>query len=209
MSKASGIGIFLLVIVLIVTGLFVYSYTQLSVTLNDVQFHSIDWESLSWSVLLNAGLNVLSENWFGAAMSLIQGINLNLIFGITNNGLLPVYIPDLSYDVMVNGLSTGNGSSKDRITINPGQTKEIVSLQNIQKNTLSPAISSIVDSEGIIDLKVKGTAYFNLLGLSIPVPFESTRQISIYDEVRDKIDTEIQKNQNQRQDIISSAKKSF
>ena len=209
MGKAASIGIFFVVIVIIFAGLFVYSYTQLSVTLNDVQFHSIDWESLSWSVLLKVGLHALSENWFGAAITLVQGINLNLIFGITNGGLLPVHIPDLSYDVMINGISVGKGSSNDRIIINPGQTKEIVSLQNIQKNSLSPAISSIIESAGIIDLKVKGTAYFKLLGLNIPVPFESSRQISIYHEVRDRIETEIQKNQNQRQDIVSSVKKSL
>lgn len=211
MGKAAvGIGIsFAVIIIIVVASLFVYSYTQLNVTLNDVQFHSIDWESLSWSVLLKTGLHMLSEDWFGAAFNLVQGINLNLVFGITNNGLLPVYIPDLSYDIMVNGISAGKGTSNEQVTINPGQTIEIISLQNLQKKMLSPAINSIVQSEGIIDLNVKGIADFKLLGLSIPIPFESSRQISIYDEVRDKIETEIQKNQNQQQDMVSSVKKSL
>ena len=55
-----------------------------------------------------------------------------------------------------------------------------------------PAVYSIVNTQGMIDLKVKGTAYFNLLGLSIPIPFESSKQISIYDEIRDRINAETQ-----------------
>ena len=42
MNKGAGIGIGIFLILLIVGGLFVYSYTQLSVSLNDVKFHTID-----------------------------------------------------------------------------------------------------------------------------------------------------------------------
>ena len=34
-----------------------------------------------------------------------------------------------------------------------------------------------------MDVKVKGTAHFKLLGLELPIPFESSRQISIVDEI--------------------------
>ena len=199
MSKGASIGIAIFLIILIIGGLFAYSYTQLSISLNDVQFLSIDWASLSWSTLLKLGLNTLSGNWLGAAFGLIDGVNFNLIFGISNNGLLPVYIPDLSYDILINEISIGKGYSDVEITLNPGQTKEITSFQNIQKSSLSPAVASIVNSQGMMDIKVKGTAYFKLFGLSIPVPFESLRQISIYDEIRNKLDAEIQKNQQQQQ----------
>jgi len=207
MRKGAIAGIVITLIILIIGGLFAYSYTHISVSLNDVKFHSIDWASFSWSTLLNLGLSSLSGDWLGAAFSLIQGVNLNLIFGLSNNGFLPVYIPDLSYDILVNGISMGKGHSDVNVTINPGQTKEIISFQNIRKSSLAPAIGSIVDANGVMKLKVKGTAYFQLLGISIPIPFESTKQISIYDEIKNKISSEIQK--NKPLNTINTASKSI
>ena len=187
MNKSIIIGISILVIIL---GLFAYSYNQLGISLNDANIHSIELESLSISNLLKAGLNTLSGNWFDAAFDLIHGINVNLIFSLSNNGLLPVYIPDFSYELLINEISIGQGISNVDITINPGETKEITSLQNIKKESLLPAINSIVDSEGIMNLKVKGTAYFKLLGFDIPIPFESSKQIAIYDEIKNRLDAE-------------------
>lgn len=179
--------------VVIFAGLFAYSYSKLDISLNNVNLHSIDLEQLSWFSLLKLGLNTLPDNWFEEAFELIQGINLNLIFELGNNGLLPVYIPNISYDLSINNIPIGSGNSKINITINPGQTKEIISLQNIKKSSLLPTINSIVSTHGLLDLKVKGTAYFQLLGFSIPIPFESTKQISIYDEIYNKINEEILK----------------
>ncbi len=59
---------------------------------------------------------------------------------------------------------------------------------------MSPAINSIVSANGMMELKVKGTAYFKLFGISIPIPFESSKEISIYNEIKNKINSEIQKN---------------
>jgi len=36
---------------------------------------------------------------------------------------------------------------------------------------------------------VSGTAYFNLLGLDVPIPFESSKQISISDEIENYLGT--------------------
>lgn len=204
MGKAAIAGIIVLVIILLAGGLFYYSYTQIQVSLNDVTFHSIDWTSFSWSTLLSLGLNALTGNWLGAAFDLIDGVNLNLIFGLSNNGFLPVYILDLSYDLLVNGVYVGNGFTRVDATIFPGDTIEIPAFQNFQKSSLSPAVASIVGNGGIMEIKVKGTAYFQLFGLSIPIPFESSKQISIIDEVRNRLNSEIQKNE-ERQRIAAAA----
>jgi LEA14-like dessication related protein len=206
MEKSAKIKITIVIIttILIVTGLTVYSYNQLSVSLYDVKFLSIDWEPITWSSLLKLGLETLSGNWFDAAFDLIQGINLNLVFSLTNKGLVPVYIPNLSYDVLINDIHVTSGNSKIDTIISPGQTKEIESFQSIQKSSLSPAIYSIVGAQGVMDIKVNGTAHFKLLGLDIPVPFESSKQISIYDEIRNKLDAEIQKNKPQQSSFLSS-----
>jgi Late embryogenesis abundant protein len=195
MGKAAIAATIVLVSIVLVIGLFYYSYTQIHVTLNDVKFHSIEWTSFSWSTLLSLGLNVLTGNWLGAAFDLIDGINLNLIFGVSNNGFIPVYIPDLSYDLFVNGVSVGHGYTNLATSIYPGETREITSLQNFKKSSLNPAIYSIVSNGGVMEIKVRGTAYFQFLGFSIPIPFESTKQISIVDEIKSRLNNEIQNQQ--------------
>jgi len=188
MNKAAGIVIALiLVILVIIGGLLAYSYTQINVSLNDVKFHSIDLISFSFTDLLSLGFDALSGNILGAVFDLIDGINLNLIFGLTNNGFLPVYIPDITYDLSLNGVPMGHGSSVIDATVNPGQTKQITVFQNFKKSSLTPAASAIIADGGMLDLKVSGTAYFKLLSLSIPVPFESSKQILIIDEIKKKL----------------------
>lgn len=170
-----------------VLGLGVYSYTQIHVSLNNVSFHSIDWTSFSWSDLIKVGFDLFSGEGLGAVFDLIEGINLNLIFGLSNKGIFPVYIPDLSYDLSINDVPMGEGYATIDYTINPGETKEIPVLQNFKKSSFSPAIESMVGTGGIINLHVNGTAYFKLLGQRIPIPFESTKQISILDEIKNRL----------------------
>lgn len=178
-------------IIAVIFSLYAYSYTQIQVSLIDVSSVDIELESLSWSTLIKLGLDILSGNWIEAAVSVIAGIKLELVFGLSNNGLLPVYIPELSYDLSLNGISIGTGYSELNTTINPGETKEIPILQIIQKDNLNPAIESIINTEGIVDIGVSGTAYFELLGRSIPIPFESTQQISIVKEIQNQLDKQI------------------
>ncbi|MDH3678013.1 MAG: LEA type 2 family protein [Nitrosopumilus sp.] len=179
-------------IVAIILGLTAYSYTQVHVSFSNVSSVDIELENLSWPSLIKLGLEVLSGDWISAALNVIAGINLGLVFELSNNGLLPVYIPELSYELSINGIPIGTGSSEINTSINPGGTKEIEILQNFQKDSFSPAIESVVDTEGVMDIGVSGTAYFELLGQSIPVPFESSRQISIVDEIQNQLNQQIQ-----------------
>lgn len=164
-----------------------YSYTQISVGLEHVGFRSIDWMDLTVSNLVMLGAKALAGDYVGSALTLIDGVNFDLVLGLSNGGLLPVYIPSVTYDLAVNGVPMGQSASAGPATINPGQTAQIATVQNIKKGSLAPAISSIVESEGIVDIKVEGTAYFELLWLEIPVPFESSRKISIIDEIQNRL----------------------
>ena len=94
-------------IVVIVFGLIGYSYTQIHVSLIEVSSVSVELENLSWTTLIKLGLDILSGNWIAAALDVIEGINLDLVFGLSNNGLLPVYIPELSYDLSINDIPIG------------------------------------------------------------------------------------------------------
>jgi LEA14-like dessication related protein len=189
-AKSAGIGIGIFFLILVITGgLLYYSYTQINVELNTVSFHSIDWVEMTFSALVNLGLNAIAGDWLGSAINLVDGVNLNLFFGLTNNGFLPVYIPDLSYDLLVNDVNVGEGYTTVDATIYPGDDKEIIIVQNFKKSGLSPVMSSIISNDGVMQITVKGTAYFKILGLNIPVPFESAQSISIKDEIENKINS--------------------
>jgi len=209
MKKAVTATIIVTVTIVVVLGLFYYSYSQIRISLNDVTFDSIDWTSFSFSTLVSLGLNALTGNWLGVAFDLIDGINLNLIFGLSNYGIFPVYIPDLSYDLSINGVNVGQGYTRLDATIYPGQTQEIPVLQNFQKNSLVPAVSSIVSTGGIINLHVSGTAYFKLFGLSIPIPFGVTKQVSIVDEIQKRVSNELKSNPQQSDSSSSSLTESL
>ena len=200
MNKTAAIiaGVVFAVVVLGAAAL-TYSYTQISVSLEDVDFHSIDWMDLTFSNVLVMGGKLLTGNVLGAALDLVEGINLNLVFELSNGGLLPVYVPDVTYDLMVNGVSMGQGTSKINTMIGPGQTQQVTAIQGIEKDSLAPAVGAIVDSKGIIDIRARGTAYFELLWLEIPVPFESSKRISIVGEVEKML------SQNQRDTEIALA----
>jgi len=187
--KPVVIGILIsLVVVGVFFSLVAYSYTQIAVNLEGVTLDSIDWTSISVSTLIKIGLDVLRGDWIDSALALIEGINLNFIFQFSNNGILPVHIPDLSYDLSINDVYVGQGNSTINTTINPGETKEIPILQNFQRDSLIPTVKSIVDRNGIMDLHISGIAYFKLLIFEVPIPFESTYQISIIDEAEIHLD---------------------
>ena len=178
-------------IIIIIFALFAYSYSQIQVSLNEVSSVSVELENLSLTDLIKLGIDALSGNWIEAAVGVIAGINLELVFGLSNHGLLPVYIPELSYDLSLNGVLIGTGNSTLNTTIGPGETKEIPILQIIQKDNLNPAIESIINTKGIVDIGVSGTAYFEIWGSSIPIPFESIQQISLVDEIQKQLDKQI------------------
>lgn len=148
-----------------------------------MSFVGFEW-NLSGTSILKSVFSALTGNLISAVLSVITGIKLNLIFALANHGIFPVYIPDLKYDLSVNGIKIGQGNSNVDLTINPGETKDLPILQDFTFNSLEPVASSVIASNGIMDVKVSGTAYFKFLGLSIPVPFESTKQVSVVDEVK-------------------------
>ena len=188
MNKFVLVGILISIAILCtVFGLIYYSYTQIQVSFTEVSSVGIDLEELSFSSLVNLGINLLTGNWLGSALEIIAGISFGLIFELTNNGLLPVYIPEISYDLYVNEILVGKGITELDLTINPGQTKEIPIIQNFQKDSLNPIIDAIIDTEGVIDVGVKGIAHFELLGQEIPIPFESTKQVSMIDEIQKQL----------------------
>jgi len=169
----------------IVLGLIAYSYTQIQFSLENVSYKGLEFASPSPSIIIKLAANFITSNWLGFALTLVTGVKLGLAFGLSNHGFFPVYIPDVSYDVLVNNVKVGQGRSHIDSTINPGQTKSFQdNNQDIQFGSIEPAITSIVNSGGIANFQISGIAYFNFLGIDVPVPFQSSRQINIVDEIK-------------------------
>jgi len=207
MGKAAVAAAIVIGILVVLGGLFYYSYTQIQVELTGLSLHSIDLMKFTWKNVLSLGLNLISQNWFGAAIDLVDAVNVNLEFGVKNNGLLPVYIPDLNYELYVNDKHFGNGYSTFDATIFPGEYREFPAFQKFKKSGLTESIPSIISRGGNMDITVKGTAYFQIFGLSIPVPFESTRTINIGSEIEKRITAEIQKLEAEEQRNTAAAVK--
>ncbi len=186
MKPAIVIVTVIIAIIAIVIGLIAYSYTQIQFSLESISYKGLD-VSLTGGSIVKTILNGIMGNWLGAVLDLITGVKLGLGFALSNHGFFPVYIPDVSYDLLVNDVKVGQGQSHIDKTINPGETKSIEDIQDIQFSSLKPAAASVIDSGGLINFKIRGTAYFSFLGLSVPVPFETTKQVNIVDELKSKL----------------------
>lgn len=171
-------------IVGIILGLIAYSYTQIQISFDSMSFEGIDWASASPMTLVKLAFNALTGDVVGFILSLITGIKLNLIFALSNHGIFPVYIPDLSYNLSVNGVNVGQGQSTVDMTINPGETKTLPVLQDFQTSSLGSVATSVLEQDGIMNIQVSGTAYFKFLGLTVPIPFQSIKQINIIQEAK-------------------------
>ena len=74
-AKAAGISIGIIFIILVIMGgLLYYSYTQINVELDTVSFHSIDLVNITFSTLVNLGLQAITGDWLGAAIDLVDGV---------------------------------------------------------------------------------------------------------------------------------------
>lgn len=176
-----------IVILGIVVGLEIYSYFQIEISLTDLSSVEIRLVSLSITELTKIILNSLSGEWVSSVLSLIDDIVLGLDFELSNKGLFPIYIPDLTYDLSINGIFVGQGFSKIDSVINPGETKDLKVFQTLKKSNLSPAIKSIIQTNGVVDVKINGTGFYDLFGTKIPLHFESQKEISLIDEIEKQI----------------------
>ncbi|MGI0012313.1 MAG: hypothetical protein ACREBU_02560 [Nitrososphaera sp.] len=171
----------------IIAGLFAYAYSQVHVRLTEISFAGIDLAPASLRTLGSFTLNALSGNALGSVLALVDGVRFNFLFDAANGGIFPVAIPSVSYDLSINGVNVGKGEGHFDTVLNPGETKTLPVQQSIQKGNIQIAAASIVAEGGVMTIKASGTAQFGLFGLVMPVPFESTKQISIIDEIKKRV----------------------
>ncbi len=125
MKTTVVIAIIAVAIVGIILGLVAYSYTQIQISLESVSYQGLDFASASPVTLAKIAINGILGNWLGALLSLVTGVKLGLGFALSNHGFVPVYIPDVSYDLLVNDVKVGQGHSTIDATINPEDAKSL------------------------------------------------------------------------------------
>ncbi|MEO9320370.1 MAG: hypothetical protein ABI361_06830 [Nitrososphaera sp.] len=171
------------VAIIIVISLTYYSYQKVEFAITGISLSNIEFSAGSVGSLLNQGLNALSGNVTGSLESLIQSITVNLSFAISNRGVLPVYIPDFSYDLFINGIKIGEGKGSANLWISPGENKTIDIAQNLQGSSIKSTSESVIKSQGLMNVSANGTAQAQVLGISFPMPFNVSKQISLQNEV--------------------------
>ena len=187
MRKAAKIGLTILIVLLIISGIgyaFYYNYTNLQFSLSDASVSRIElkpnWKTIYYSSIGNHLLAVLST---------VYSIDLDVTVQIHNPGFLPVIIPSFDYMLYGNGIDIGPGSYPSSITVSAGSTETIHITQKIIMPNMQELINSIVNNEGNLNIEIDGKVH--LRPLSIDIPFHATRSINVYQAIWDEINYRI------------------
>ncbi len=89
---ARKIAAALVLVLLIIGGSFFYSYSQLAVEVGQVAVTEIEWSEPNVAQIGELGLALVSGDYLGIAMSLINGIVVEGILEVNNPSFLPVNI---------------------------------------------------------------------------------------------------------------------
>ncbi len=189
MGTGRKVAVALVALSLLTAGTVGYSYSKLGGQVTGVSYGGINWAPLSPGLLLRIGADALVGIYVGAALNLINSIKFNIQIALINNGVLPVYIPDETHDLAINGLEVGGGSATVDTTLNAGQTITVPVEQDLATSRVTEIASSIVASGGNLDVQVNGQAHFSLIGIPISIPYHAERQISIYQELKNYVES--------------------
>lgn len=184
-SKAKIAAGIIVALLLLGGGLTYYSYSRIDVYISSVSLASSPIKINTAKALL-IGLSAIMTGGLSlpAMIDAIEGINLVIYIKAYNGGILPVYIPTISYDLYINNNYVGEGSSDREVTIQPGDSEIITVYQFIDRDSLLDVAMSIVNNNGEADIKAKGEAKASILGLSFSIPFEKTTTINVYEEIK-------------------------
>ena len=169
--------------ILIGLGLVVHSYLNTKISLQSVSLTGIAWHT-SFSSALRGFFDIVTGNHAKAILDQVDGVNLDAVVQANNHGAIAVQLPTLEYSLSINNVVV----KQDRYAINesiaPGEIKQIHVPVMIDKSSLLAAGESVIRSGGIINVQLSGTANYNLLGFSIPVPVHYEKQISLFREAK-------------------------
>ena len=189
-SRRGGTGLKILAVLLVVIvgvgGLIGYSYTQITTNIRDVEYSGLKFSEPNASTLIGLTVNVVTQRYISAALSLLDSLVLQANVDVANHGFLPVIIPSLDYDVSINGIPAVSGSSSDSYTLSPGDMENVPIRVEIPIKDLDSVIGSIIETLGELDVEITGTFNANFLGIPIELPFKTEQRISLGQVAKEK-----------------------
>lgn len=182
-GSSKVVGVFLILLILGGVVFAVYSsYKSLQFSITGVSIKNIElkpgWETIFYAITGNLLL---------AALSTVYAIDLDLAVRVSNPSFLPVIIPSFDYRLYGNNVYIGSGRYPERVMVEPSSSRTIHITQKITVSAMPSLLTSIINNQGMLDVKVDGEAHLSPLPISIP--FQSTRSINVYQEVRNKIES--------------------
>ncbi len=171
-----------LVVVLLAAGIIGYSYTQITVSVQSVEFAGVTFREPNTQTLVS----LAAGNPVGVVLSLLDKINIQVNLEIENAGLVPLAIPSTEFDIDVNGVRAGSGQSSDQ-SLNPRQSTIIPVRVEIPVARLQPLADVIVQSLGELDIEIHGKLKTNLLIIPIEIPFQKQQHISLVQIAQEKV----------------------
>jgi hypothetical protein len=177
MSAAKKIALGIVIVLLVLSALVHYSYQRLEIGLSSASFNSPP-VTISEERLLLSALTFAVTGKILSFIDAVDTINLKLGLTLRNGGFLPVVIPPFEYDLYLNDVYVGKGRSPQQLTLSPGQVSEIEVSQSVSVDAIRGAIPSIIQSGGVMNIKLKGTAKPQFF-IPISVPFTVERSVNL------------------------------
>ncbi len=146
----------------------VFSYSQTTGRVGDVTFENLVFRTPSAQTILQISAGLVTGNYLAFVLSLVQGVHLAISVELTNNGILPIYVPSQSHDVYVNNILVGSGSSSVSALILPSQSYNLTIDETIFTTIdFGQLALSLVQSNGVATVQIIGRSSF----LVFQIPF--------------------------------------
>ncbi len=161
-------GIFAILVILLIAGLYLFSQIQEKEAFKNVE---MDFESVE---IKNIDL---------------QQITLNLNLKAYNPNKIPATLDGADYEIYLDGIYIGNGTLNEQLIIPPNETKIARSEVNIKYENLNRLLNitdEIVKNNGKVDIMIKGNAYVEFIG-RINFPFKIEKKINLSEKIVEKI----------------------
>ncbi len=161
-------GIFAILVILLIAGLYLFSQIQEKEAFKNVE---MDFESVEIK-----GID-------------LQQMTLNLNLKVHNPNKIPATLDGADYEIYLEGIYIGNGSLNEKITIPSNETKIVRSEVNVRYENLNNLLNitdEIVKNNGKVDIIIKGNAYVEFIG-KINFPFKVEKKINLSEEIVEKI----------------------
>ena len=175
-------------ILLLISLVLYYSYTNVEAEVSDFKLGdpaiSISSEKISIAIISALISNEIS---IPLLIDVINGVNLDINMEIKNNGLIPIEIKSVKYQLYINEIDMGFNQLDLQISVPPGASRTLNFYHLIKRESLIEAVASMVESGGSANISIDGEATVSLLGINMTLPFYKKINLNLIEIIRMEI----------------------